>query len=80
MAKKPDSTTDAKKPAPRRKRVKAADAAATEIENSLVTSAAEPSLDEIRDRAYQIFCTGVNQSPVADWFQAERELRAQPRV
>jgi hypothetical protein len=39
--------------------------------------AALPSPEQIRDRAYQIFRSGVNPSdPVADWFQAERELKA----
>ncbi len=80
MAKKPVKTTDAKKSSPRAQRIKAADLAAPEVERPIVT-AVEPSLDEIRDRAYQIFRMGVNQSdPVADWFQAERELKTEPSV
>jgi Protein of unknown function (DUF2934) len=79
MAKKPENKTEIKKP--RAKRVKAAKAAAPEAETPVATTAAGPSSEEIRDRAYQIFRTGVNQSdPVADWFQAERELKAGSRV
>ena len=36
----------------------------------------EPNLDAIRKRAYEIYSSGRNQGdPVADWSQAERELR-----
>jgi hypothetical protein len=42
---------------------------------------AAPSLEQIRDRAYQIFRRGVNpRDPVADWLQAERELSGDPRA
>jgi CelD/BcsL family acetyltransferase involved in cellulose biosynthesis len=37
---------------------------------------AAPDLDEIRARAYEIYASGRNPGdPVADWFQAERELQ-----
>ena len=37
----------------------------------------EPTMREIRDRAYYIYLArgGVNGDPVADWTRAERELR-----
>jgi hypothetical protein len=79
MAKKNEMKTETKRP--RVKRVKAAETAPAQVETPAATLAAEPTFDEIRDRAYQIFCTGVNQrDPVADWFQAERELRAETRA
>ncbi len=69
MSKKAVKKTEPKKASPRAKRSKTPDAAAT------------PSLDQIRDRAYQIFRTGVNPSnPAADWFQAESELRGDARA
>jgi hypothetical protein len=76
MAKNTEKKTEPRKP--RAKRVKPAEAAPAEIETAAAKPAAAPTFDEIRDRAYQIFRKGVNQSdPVADWFQAERELRAE---
>ena len=79
MAKKTENQTETRKP--RAKRIKAAEAAAPVTETSIAKPAAAPTLDEIRDRAYQIFRTGANQSdPVADWFQAERELKAEARI
>lgn len=79
MAKKTETKTETRRP--RGKRAKAAETAPAEVEISAAKLAAEPTYDEIRDRAYQIFCTGTNQSdPVADWFQAERELRAETRA
>jgi hypothetical protein len=46
-----------------------------------IVEAAARSLEQIRDRASQIFRTGANPSdPVADWFQAERELRGEARA
>ncbi len=68
MSKKATKKTEPKKASPREKR-------------SNATEAAAPTLEQIRDRAYQIFRTGVNPSnPTADWFQAERELRSDARV
>ena len=68
MSKKSIKKTETKKASPRAKRSKA-------------TEAAAPSLDQIRDQAYQIFRTGVNPSdPAADWFQAERELKGDARI
>ena len=39
----------------------------------------EPTMREIRDRAYYIYLArgGVNGDPVADWVRAERELRSE---
>ena len=79
MAKNTEKKTEPRKP--RAKRIKAAEAAAPELKTTIAKPAAEPTVDEIRDRAYKIFRTGVNQSdPVADWFQAERELKAEVRI
>jgi len=69
MSKKANKKTAPKKTSPRAKRSKTPEAAAV------------PSLDQIRDRAYQIFRTGVNPSdPAADWFQAESELKGDARA
>jgi hypothetical protein len=37
----------------------------------------EPTMREIRDRAYYIYLArgGVNGDPVSDWVRAENELR-----
>ena len=76
MSKKTTKKTEPKKPSPRAKRTNAAEAAAPEVTKEIVRAAAAPSLEKIRDRAYQIFRKGVNPSdPAADWFQAERELK-----
>jgi hypothetical protein len=65
MSKKAAKKTEPKKTAARAKRGDGQEPAAS------------PSPEQIRDRAYQIFRSGVNPSdPVADWFQAERELKA----
>ena len=81
MSKKAVKRTEPKKASPRAKRSKATEAAAPEIWNEIANAAAAPSPEQIRDRAYQIFRTGVNPSdPVADWFQAERELEGDARV
>jgi hypothetical protein len=80
MAKKPAKNSDSTKPSTRAKRVKAADTVLPEAEPVVASASAEPSYDEIRDRAYQIFRKGINLSdPVADWFQAEKELKAELR-
>ena len=41
----------------------------------------EPTVREIRERAYYIYLarSGVNGDPESDWFQAERELREELR-
>ena len=79
MSKKAIKKNEPKNASPRAKRSKAAEA--PEIPNETLNAAAVPSLDEIRDRAYQIFRKGVNpRDPVADWFQAEKELRGDARV
>ena len=76
MAKNTEKKTEPRKP--RAKRIKSAEAAAPEPATTIAKPASEPTVDEIRDRAYQIFRTGVNHSdPVADWFQAERELKTE---
>ena len=76
MSKKTTKKTEPKKPSPRAKRTNAAEAAAPEVTKEIVRAATVPSLEQIRDRAFQIFRTGVNPSdPAADWFQAERELK-----
>ncbi len=81
MSKKTVKKTEPKKASPRAKRSKATEAAAPEVTNEIVVAAPVPSLEQIRDRAYQIFRAGVNPTdPVADWFQAERELRGDARV
>jgi hypothetical protein len=72
MPRKSTNSAEPKKPSTRRKK---SDAEAPTPEN-LTAGTSEPSVDQIRDRAYEIFCSGVNPgNPVADWFQAERELR-----
>jgi len=81
MPKKATTKTEPKKASPRAKRTNPTEAAAPGIKNEIVITAPVPSLDQIRDRAYQIFRAGVNHSdPVADWFQAERELNGDARV
>jgi hypothetical protein len=79
MAKKTSPKGLPKKATPRAKRVAAKEPAVTPTpspESVEPTSASAPSLDQIRERAFQIFRAGANPSdPVADWFQAERELR-----
>jgi hypothetical protein len=77
MPRKSTNNAEPKKPSTRRKK-NDAEAFAPEI---AAAEAAEPSIDQIRDRAYEIFCSGVNPgNPVADWFQAERELRGDLRA
>ena len=64
MSKKATKKTEPKKASTRAKR------------GDVKQPAASPSPEQIRDRAYQIFRSGANPSdPVADWFQAERELK-----
>jgi hypothetical protein len=81
MPKKATEKAEPKKASSRAKRAKPAVAAPPEIINETVAPEAAPSLEQIRDRAYQIFRNGVNpRDPVADWFQAERELKGDARV
>jgi hypothetical protein len=81
MSKKAVKKSEPKKTSPRAKRGKRAEAAPSDTPNEIVVAETAPSLEQIRDRAYQIFRAGVNpRDPVADWFQAERELRGDARV
>ncbi len=81
MPKKATQKAEPKKASPRAKRSKSAEAALPESPNEIAVAEAAPSLEQIRDRAYQIFRNGANPSdPVADWFQAERELKGDARV
>jgi hypothetical protein len=71
------TNSEPKKPSTRRKK-NDAEMPAPEIE---AAGTPEPSIEQIRDRAYEIFRSGVNPgNPVADWFQAERELRGDLRA
>jgi glycosyltransferase involved in cell wall biosynthesis len=47
-----------------------------------VTGMAEPTQDDVRQRAYEIYLARNDRpgDPVADWLQAERELRSQLRT
>jgi hypothetical protein len=77
MPRKTTNNAEPKKPSTRRKKSDAEERA-PEI---TAAGATEPSIERIRDRAYEIFCSGVNPgNPVADWFQAERELREDLRA
>lgn len=68
MSKKATEKPESKKASSRAKRGQAKEPAAS------------PSLEQIRDRAYQIFRSGANpRDPVADWCQAERELKGEAR-
>jgi hypothetical protein len=81
MSKKTIKKTETTKASSRAKRIRTAEAAEPEVAREILSAAAPPSLEQIRDRAYQIFRTGVNPSdPAADWFQAERELKSDARV
>jgi hypothetical protein len=81
MPKKAVKKSEPRKTSPRAKRTNAAEAAAFVTPNEIVVAETAPSLEQIRDRAYQIFRNGVNpKDPVADWFQAERELKGDARV
>jgi len=75
MSKKTTQKPESRKASPRAKRAKATEAAPRESSNE-IGNAAAPTVEQIRDRAYQIFRNGMNpRDPVADWFQAERELK-----
>jgi hypothetical protein len=81
MPKKATKKSEPRKTSPRAKRGNSAEAAPAAATSEIVATEAAPSLEQIRDRAYQIFRTGVNpRDPVADWFQAERELKGDARV
>ena len=51
-------------------------------EADCVALSVEPSETEIRERAYVIYLArmGAPGDPAADWYQAQRELRAQQRA
>lgn len=75
----PKKTT--KKPATKKKtaaRKTARKRAAAKPRAEVKTNGTELTETQIRERAYAIFRAGRNPSdPVADWLQAERELRAE---
>jgi Protein of unknown function (DUF2934) len=81
MSKKVTKKTETKNAAPRAKGSRGTTkASAAEVStNRAVPEAPEassPTEEQIRARAYQLFRTGANpRDPVADWFQAEQELR-----
>lgn len=87
MAKKVTKRTETSKAAPRAKQSRAkaessaevpvaASASGTAPAKPEASTTASPTEEQIRARAYEIFRKGVNPSdPVADWVQAERELR-----
>jgi hypothetical protein len=80
MPRKTNKTTEPKQRAPRAKKTSkngSLDAAtATAAEPTSTTPPASPTSEQVRARAYEIFRSGANRDPVADWFQAEQELRA----
>ena len=81
MSKKAVKKSEPRKNPLRAKRGKTAETAPPESVNETILAEAAPSLEQIRDRAYQISRTGANpRDPVADWFQAERELKGDARV
>ena len=66
-----------KKKATSRKRTTAQKAAKT-VAAAPVTPTVTPTVtdDQIRIRAFEIFCAGQNPTnPDADWYQAKQELR-----
>lgn len=80
MSKKATRKTEQKSSSPRTKRPRIEAATAPEEAQPLAKAPASPSLEQIRDRAYEIFRSGANpRDPLADWFQAERELRGEAR-
>jgi hypothetical protein len=78
MPRKTSRNTEPKKRAPRAKKNAVQDGAAAGAAPAAIDEQASPTLEQIRARAYEIFRTGANHDPVADWFQAERELGAKP--
>jgi Protein of unknown function (DUF2934) len=82
MGKKVTKTTETKKAAPRARQSRAKTKAAvptdaTAVASREASSLPSPTEEQIRARAYELFRRGANPSdPVADWFQAEQELRA----
>ncbi len=76
MAKKVTKTTEAKKAAPRAKQSRAKTKATIGAAAREASDLPSPTEEQIRARAYEVFRRGANPSdPVADWFQAEQELR-----
>jgi hypothetical protein len=80
MAKKATKKSERKSGSPRAKRPQIEAAGAPEEARGISEAPASPSLEQIRDRAYEIFRSGANpRDPLADWFQAERELGREAR-
>ncbi len=70
----------AKKPAQKRTRkAKAAAPAATPVVAAAAPAPAAPTADEIRERAHTLWVAGGRRTgrALADWLQAERELRSE---
>ena len=47
------------------------------MESSKQTPEAQPTPEQIRRRAYEIYLSRASHDEVQDWLQAERELRFQ---
>jgi hypothetical protein len=80
MPRKTSKTIEPKPRAPRARKTSkngSLDAAAAAADQTTSTiPPVSPTSEQIRARAYEIFRSGANRDPVADWFQAEQELRA----
>jgi hypothetical protein len=70
-------STSAATPRTSRSRASTAATAAPAATARVPAPRREPTVDEIRRRAYEIYLDrrGVGGSPESDWLQAERELR-----
>jgi Protein of unknown function (DUF2934) len=77
VTKKTETTNGAPRTKPSRARTKAAAPEASTTRAAREASeASSPTEEQIRARAYELFRIGANpRDPVADWFQAEQELR-----
>lgn len=82
MSKKVTKPTETNNAAPRVKpngagtKAAAVSKASTPIATRRAPKRTSPTEEQIRARAYELFRRGANPSdPVADWFQAEQELR-----
>ena len=88
------ASSDSPTPAPRRRKAPAADnsvapktrsrrkvtAAVTSEATEVVVQSIAPTQEEIATRAYFIALErGFSSDPVADWLQAEQQLREAPR-
>jgi hypothetical protein len=81
MSKKATKKTEPKNAARRSRKSSTQENASAEAPREAAPAAASPSLEQIRERAYEIFRSGKNPSdPIADWFQAERELKGEARA